>query len=120
MPVVPAFLLRRLYEKGSLENLDVGWRFTLRNGLGSGYALALAPIELDGQPIPHAAASFNKNGETVAFSDVSAENTFGLPMHEKIVINVKGTQLEKGSHNVRMGFTVPGFGELHFDFTDEV
>ena len=35
---VPAFLLRRLYVKGSLRNAAGGFEFQMKNGLGSGYA----------------------------------------------------------------------------------
>ena len=38
MVTVPAFLLRRLYVKGSLRNSDEGVQFQLMNKLGTGYA----------------------------------------------------------------------------------
>ena len=40
---VPAFLLKRLYVKGSLCNTDNGFEFRLRNNLGSGLRLRPEP-----------------------------------------------------------------------------
>ena len=41
MITVPAFLLRRLYVKGSLRNTAAGFEFEIKNGLGSGYIFRL-------------------------------------------------------------------------------
>lgn len=120
MPGVPAFILRRLYVKGSLHNRADGWGFTLKNTLGSGYGKELLPLWVDGDEIPKGSSFFQLNGREVAFAEVTEDNTFSLKMNTAIPIFVRGSQLEEGAHKVRMGFVVPGFGELSFDFTDEV
>ena len=120
MPGVPAFILRRLYVKGSLENTGDGWRFTLKNSLGSGYARGMQPLKIDDAEIPMSKSSFNQDGKDITFDQVTESNTFGLQMRKSIVISVAGPQLEPGAHKVWMGFVVPGFGKIGFDFTDEV
>ena len=47
---VPAFLLRRLYVRGSLHNDGDGFAFQLKNSLGSGYAEQMLPLTVDGEP----------------------------------------------------------------------
>ncbi len=120
MPGVPAFILRRLYVKGSLENAGAGWQFQLRNALGSGYAKAMSPLTLDGRELALADASFELGGKTTRFDEVDEKNTFALTMNRTIVIMVAGGALPPGAHKVGMQFTVPGFGKIGFDFTDEV
>lgn len=120
MPGVPAFILRRLYVKGSLQNTETGWSFTLKNSLGSGYAKGMQPLRIDSEELPMSAASFNQDGEDITFDRVTDGTTFGLKMNRSIVIAVSGSQLAPGSHKVWMGFIVPGFGRIGFDFTDEV
>ncbi len=120
MPGVPAFILRRLYVKGSLENHEGGWRFNLRNSLGSGYAKALVPLKIDGAEVPLASASFDQAGEEIRFDQVDDNNTFSLQMNRTILITVAGEPLAPGAHKVWIGFVVPGFGQIGFDFTDEV
>ena len=121
MPIVPAFLLRRLYVKTSLTNTLTGWEFTLKNTLGSGYAHGLLPLRIDdSQDVPMENTKFENDGVEVTFDQVNKENTFGLQMNRSIVISVDGEQLSAGVHKVEFNFIVPGLGKLGFDFTDEV
>ncbi len=120
MPGVPAFILRRLYVKGSLQNTNTGWSFTLKNSLGSGYAKGMQPLKIDDRELPMTAASFHQDGEDITFDRVTEGTTFGLKMNRSIVISVAGESLSPGAHKVWMGFIVPGFGKIGFDFTDEV
>jgi hypothetical protein len=106
MPGVPAFILGRLYVKGSLRNTLDGWRFTLRNTLGSGYAKGMVPLRLDEiDEIPMERTSFENDGLTVTFDQVNEDNTFGLDMNREIVITVDGEQLTAGLrlHSSRTG-----------------
>ena len=120
MAVIPAFILRRLYVKGSLRTTDGGFKFELRNSLGSGYAKALHPLIVDGEELSIERSFFTLDDRTVAFAEVDETNTFGLPMNRSIVISAEAPALEAGPHKIGMSFTVPGFGKLGFDFTDEV
>lgn len=120
MVSVPGFLLRRLYAKGSLRNNQDGFQFQLRNTLGSGYARRLHPLTVDGEAVPLERASFLLDGVTTPFADVSEAKPFTLALNRDITILVKGKRLQPGPHKVGMGFDVPGFGTLAFDFTDAV
>lgn len=123
MPLVPAFILRRLYVKESLRNTPTGWHFTLRNSLGSGYATGLVPLKLDETTeIPMSESWFvdEESGTSITFDQVSEYNTFGLKMNKEIVINVSGKQLSPGDHTVYFGCIVPGIGQIGFDFSDTI
>lgn len=120
MPGVPAFILRRLYVKGSLQNTENGWSFTLKNSLGSGYAKGMQPLKINDKELPMSLASFHQDGEDISFDRVTEDTTFGLKMNRSIVISVNHEPLSPGAHKVWMGFIVPGFGKIGFDFTDEV
>lgn len=117
---VPSFLLRRLYVKGSLRNVNGGFAFDLMNSLGSGYAEQVLPVSLDGEELPLGAASFTVDGETVRFADVSPERTMTLALNKAVTIAVDGLTLADGKHRVSMGFVVTGMGEMQFDVTDAV
>ena len=120
MPVVPAFILRRLYVKGSLRSTGNGFSFELKNTLGSGYARSVGPLTVDGDDVPLEDSFFTLEGREIPFSDVDENNTFGLPLNRTIVISVRGRELAPGPHTIGFPFTVPGFGKLGFDFADEV
>ena len=121
MPGVPAFILRRLYVKGSLQNTPTGWSFTLKNSLGSGYAHGLVPLRVDeSEEVAMDQTSFETDGVTISFDQVSKENTFGLQMNRSIVISVVGEQLTRGAHRIDFACIIPGLGQIGFDFTDKV
>jgi hypothetical protein len=121
MPIVPAFILRRLYVKNSLHNTTHGWCFTLRNSLGSGYAEGMIPLILDdGTEIPMTHTEFESEGKLISFDQVSKTNTFGLKMNREIEICVTGDPLPTGERKIYFGCIVPGIGKIGFDFTDQV
>ena len=118
MVSIPGFLLRKLYVRGSLENTGQGIVFRLRNTLGSGYAEEMLPVRLDGEDIPLSRCFFWTGGKKRSFDQVSRSDPFTLAMHQDIVIAVEDISLTLGPHTVGIGFRVPGFGELRFDFVD--
>ena len=117
---VPAFLLRRLYVKGSLRNENGGFAFDLKNSLGSGYAEEVLPLVVDGEPLPIAKTRFTISGESVLFSEVSSERPFTLAMNKIVTIDVTDRSLEPGKHKLGIGFIVTGMGRMEFDVTDAI
>jgi hypothetical protein len=121
MPGVPAFILRRLYVKGSLQNTPDGWRFTLKNTLGSGYVKGMLPLSVDEiLEIPMEHTSFEKEGTRTSFAEVNDDNTFGLQMNKAIDVNITGNHLTVGNRTIYFGAIVPGIGRISFDFSDEI
>jgi len=117
---VPAFLLRRLYVKGSLRNVEQGFEFDLKNSLGSGYAEQVLPISLDGEQLPIESTRFVVDGESMPFASVSAEQPMTLGMNKLVTIGFDGRTLDAGKHKIEIGFLVTGMGELQFDVTDAI
>lgn len=118
MIIVPEFLLRRLYVKGSLRNNEQGFQFQLKNTLGSGYAIELLPLIVDGSEVPKENSYFMLEKEEIPFSEVSKERPFTLALGKTITILVKGITLSQGSHSIRFSFMVQGLGKLSFEVTD--
>jgi hypothetical protein len=117
---VPAFLLRRLYVKGSLRHEGDGFAFDLKNSLGSGYAEQVLPLTVDGDEVPATQATFAVDGERVPFPDVSSERPFTLAMNKLVTIAVAGRTLDPGKHKLGVGFIVTGMGKMQFDVTDVI
>ncbi len=117
---VPAFLLRRLYVKGSLRNVDSGFEFDLKNSLGSGYAEQVLPLTVDGIEMAVDAARFVVDGEATPFAEVSAERPMTLGMNRTVTMAIRGTALAPGKHKIGIGFVVTGMGKMEFDVTDAI
>ena len=120
MIAVPPFLLKRLYVKGSLCNIDDGFQFQLKNTLGSGYGTELLPLTVDGKEISKENSYFAFDTKLVPFSMVSEDNPFTLGMNKTSTILVKGVQLSEGPHKISFNFIAQGLGRLGFEVTDMV
>ena len=115
---IPAFLLRRLYLKGSLAATPSGFEFQISNKLGSGYARRLLPLTLDGIELDMASTTVEIEGKVVSFDAVSNDTPFTLAMNKTTTITYNGGAMAEGDHKVGMRFEVAGLGELGFDFSD--
>src|SRR5438552_17709622 len=95
---VPAFLLRRLYVRGSLHNDGDGFAFELKNSLGSGYAEQMLPLTVDGEPISPEDATFAVEGSGTALpiNAVTSKQTFTLSKRKTVEIAVSGSTLVPG------------------------
>jgi len=118
--IVPQFLLKRLYVKGSLRNTDDGFEFQLKNTLGSGYGTEILPLVLDGEDLPQESSYFTPDSEEIPFTAVSKSKPFTLAMNKAATISVKGTKLAEGPHKIGFGFVAQGLGKLRFEVTDNV
>src|SRR4029078_12959308 len=98
---VPAFLLRRLYVKGSLRNENGGFAFDLKKLLGSGHAEQVLPLTVDGESIAVESAAFIVAGETIPFDAVSSQRPITLGMHKTVTITVNGQKLPRGKRKKR-------------------
>jgi hypothetical protein len=117
---IPAFLLRRLYVKGSLKNTADGFEFELKNTLGTGYAKGLLPLKVDGQELPVSTSYFLVDSKEASFPSVSEQAPMTLAMNKATRVGAHSGPLSPGSHKIVMGFVVVGLGEMSFDFTDTI
>ncbi len=120
MTQVPAFLLRRLYVKGSLRNEADGCAFELANTLGSGYADKVLPLRIDGADIDPARCAFVIDGEVLPFDEISEANPMTLAMNGALSVRIEGLTLATGEHAIEMGFIVSGMGEMRFEAKDAI
>ena len=120
MVSIPGFILRRLYVKGSLRNIDTGFEFQILNKLGSGQARRLLPLTVDGDELPLESCAFHLGDDAVPFHEVSKEKPFAMALNKATTISAVGVTLSEGSHTIGMAFEVPGFGVLKFNFVDTV
>ena len=117
---VPAFLLRRLYVKGSLRHENGALVFDLHNALGSGYADRVLALRVDGAEVAPAACAFVVDGQRVPFEDISELQPMTLAMGRTLSVRAEGLELEPGEHSIELGFVVTGMGEMRFDVKDIV
>ena len=117
---VPAFLLRRLYVKGSLRQEGEDLLFELKNTLGSGYADRVLPLRIDGAEIPPADCLFIVEGEPRRFDSITEQAPMTLGLEHTLSVRAAGVRLAPGEHQIELGFIVTGMGEMRFDVKDSL
>ena len=117
---IPAFLLRKLYIKGSLENIEDGFSFKLKNSLSPGTTTYVAPIKVDGNEYPLDSTTIKSIDGEVLGSEISDENSFPIKVGVEIEIHVKGEALPDGEHTIDISLKTKEAGTLAFDVKDSV
>ena len=74
MVVVPEFLIRRIYQKGSLKKLDNGASVVLKNVLGPGHISGFNYVRINDTLFEAKDVKFITNGQELVGTDVSESN----------------------------------------------
>ncbi len=117
---IPAFLLRKLYIKGSLENVEGGFMLKLKNSLSPGTTTAVAPIKVDGNEYSLDDLTIRSEGIEILGSDINEDNTFPIKVGVEIELIVKGEPLSEGEHKIDLSLKTKEAGTLAFDVTDSI
>ncbi len=74
MAVVPEFLIKRIYQKGSLKAVENGVSVTLKNVLGPGVISGFNYVKINDTVFEPQNVKFVTNGAEYSGTDVSEEN----------------------------------------------
>lgn len=124
--MIPAFMLRQLYEKGSLKNIldengnKIGFGFSLFNRLGSGTIEGGLRLKVDGEEIPLEKITIEKGGVTSRAEEFAKTSTL-FTVGDRIRFTVeKPGGLQPGVHKIVLSVTTTEYGKIEFDFSDNV
>ncbi|HVR98308.1 MAG TPA: hydroxymethylglutaryl-CoA reductase, partial [Thermoanaerobaculia bacterium] len=67
---IPALILKQMYTLGSLENVEDGVRFSLKNRLSNATVTCLQEVRINGQAVPLDRLTLDLNGDRVAASSI--------------------------------------------------
>jgi len=116
---IPAFVLRKLYVKGSLRAIPGGVRFTLKNSLATASLIGLKSLQVDGLDVPAERVQLSLDGQGMDLGHVTSEKPFVFPRNADADIEVSGVQ-HGTKVKVRMDATSAEFGDLLIEFEDEL
>ena len=113
MASIPSYLLRNLYVKGSLRNVEDGFQFSLRNNLYPATLTGLIQAEVDGEIIEADDILVGKGEEaTQKASEVGHQKPLSFYVGETLVIKVLDKALEPGEHEITLTVSVVEIGRL--------
>jgi len=125
---IPKSLLRKLYVKGSLKNVDLngdgsfdGFRFTLKNVLASGTLIAPFELSVDGDPIDVKDVELEYGSGKIDLARISSENPLKFRIGREAVLTVKKPGgLSPGEHKIEIVAKTKEYGVIKFDIKDSV
>jgi hypothetical protein len=121
MGSVPAFLLKKLYVKGSLKNTATGFELAIQNTLAPGTIAGLVPLNVDGVEYPLAqTVVILSNGTRVPAAEVSAAAPLRFSVGDQVTIQVQGAPLSAGAHTLAISPKTKEAGLLEISTQDTV
>ena len=121
MVVVPEFLIKRIYQKGSLKKIENGASIVLKNVLGPGFISGFNYVKInDIEYLPHE-VKFITNGQELTATDVSEENpvAFRLGQSGTLVLSGKDSVVE-GMNKIVIEALNPEAGVVKLSVEDSV
>lgn len=116
----PAFLLAKLYVKGSLKNTEDGFEFALKNIVDSTNLVGVGPISAGGKDYSAEVITLTVGEKTLKGSELSRENAIPVTMGIPMKVRIGGDRLPAGSQKVSVTAVSADIGKLKFEFTDMV
>jgi len=119
---IPSLILKQLYTYNSLENVDGGVQFTVKNRLSDATLTAIKSVSIDEKDIPLSNINLliGDDEKTIAASEVNNDNPveFGLRTEVKMRCNVN--PLKEGKYTLKIVVDTDPFGVLPLEVEDGV
>ncbi len=121
MVVVPEFLIKRIYQKGSLKKTENGASVVLKNVLGPGFISGFNYVEINGVVYEPKDVKFVTNGQELAGDEVSEANpvAFRLGQSGTLIMSGKDSVVE-GTNKVVIEALNPEAGKVQLSVEDTV
>lgn len=117
---IPSMILKQLYTFGSLQNIDQGVRFSVKNRLSDGTLTGFVLIKVDGQQIPRQDIRLRLlDGRTIQPDDLTRE-PLPFPLRETLEVICEIEPLTLGKHKIEIQVDSKPFGKLKVKVEDAI
>jgi len=119
MPGLPADMIRRLYQKGSLRNTKDGFEMTLLNTLAPGTMIGLGPVEVDKRTFPPQRIIVLSGRSERTADRVNERGPVPFPINGQVRLRVMGELLMPGLHTLIINVHIKEVGPLRIEVEDD-
>ena len=121
MAIVPEFLIKRIYQKGSLKKLENGASVVLKNVLGPGLISGFNYVKINDVTFESKDVKFVTNGTEVVGTDVSEANpvVFRLGQSGTLIMEGQDCVIE-GANKIVIEAMNPEAGVVRLNAEDNV
>ena len=121
MAIVPEFLIKRIYQKGSLKKLEDGVSLVLKNVLGPGLISGFNFVKINGILFEPKDVKFVTNGVEYSGTDVSEANPVVFRLGQIGTLILKGKEcIVDGINEIIIEAMNPEAGKVQLSAQDSV
>ena len=118
MALIPSLLLKQLYTFGSLENIEGGVQFSIKNRLSDATLTKIEQIKIDGKDVKLSAVTLDLGDGDVRTLDQLSSSPISFPLRRIVTIRTALPHLDKGKHKIEIKFKTEPFGTLNLKVDD--
>lgn len=119
MSIIPEFLMKRVYKKGSLKQTDDGVCFDLKNVLGPGFISGFSCVKINDATFESDKVKFVTQGEEIPAETISDENPIGFRLGQEGTLILQGAKcLKEGINQIIIELMNPEAGKVKLSLTD--
>lgn len=119
MSIIPEFLMKRVYQKGSLKQTEDGVCFNLKNVLGPGFISGFILVKINDATFDAEKVKFITQGSEIPASTVSEENPIGFRLGQEGTLILQGAKcLKDGINQIIIELMNPEAGRVKLSLTD--
>ncbi|NHZ71650.1 MAG: hydroxymethylglutaryl-CoA reductase [Aquificales bacterium] len=118
---IPSLILKQLYTFGSLENVNGGVQFSVKNRLSDAALTSLTGVKFDGKEVPIAGVTILlADGTIFPVNAITADDPLHFPLREILTIRTAVEPLPEGKHKLEIAFSTTPFGDLKLKVDDSI
>ena len=121
MNILPSFLLKRIYKKGSLQETKEGVVFKLKNILGPGIVTGVNFIKINGEKYNASVIKIIKSETSTLAKQISTENPMIFKLNEEITCLIQGCMvLQEGLNKIMVELISKDVGIVSVTVSDTI
>lgn len=119
MSIIPEFLMKRVYKKGSLKQTDDGVCFDLKNVLGPGFISGFSCVKINDATFESDKVKFVTQGEEIPAETINEANPIGFRLGQEGTLILQGAKcLKEGINQIIIELMNPEAGKVKLSLTD--
>lgn len=116
---IPSLILKQLYNFNSLENVDGGVQFEVKNRLSDAQLTAIKTVIVGGKVVPTSSINLILgDGSSLAATAVTEENPLDFSLKTTVKMHCDMLHLAEGKHKLTIIVQTTPFGELPLEVED--
>lgn len=120
MSIIPEFLIKRVYKKGSLKETEDGVCFDLKNVLGPGFISGFSFVKINDAIFESCKVKFITQGVEIPAETVNEANPIGFRMGQEGTLVMKGAKcLKDGINQIIIELINPEAGIVKLSLSDD-